>query len=462
MDGAKTVTATCGTGTPVTITAAPANVGLKVTVDGTSVDTPFTTSWTPESRHTLTALATQQIGGTEYGFRSWSPGGLENSTINVTAPASPATYTANYAATGYRVTVNVTPANSCSFTLSPAAPASGYYAAGSRVTIAASANQGFAFQNFTGSVTGSTSPQTFVVDAPQTIAVNCTQASGISYTVNATPTGAPLQVSVNGGSAVNMPTTPNCQPRVTQTLAVTTPQPPNATTTRYTFLNWTGATSTTPSISFPCPVEPGNVYTANFRTQHRLNTTHNQGSAPEFDVSESPSSTNGFYDAGTTVRLTASTKDTRYVFAFWQGDLTGSVNPASIVMSSPKNITAVFEPLPSLNFGLSQKGGDGTPTGYQMVGRVGNTGATFDDVRITAIAWAVVSGQGTIVNTTTFPVTAGTIASLSSSGTVTLRANIPTSVNSFTCRISGTARSTVSGTVFNFTDTQNGSLVYTR
>lgn len=49
----------------------------------------------------------------------------------------------------------------------------------------------------------------------------------------------------------------------------------------------------------------------------------------------------GTYAAGTTVTLTA-TANTGYVFSNWSGDLTGTTNPATIIMNSNKSVTAVF------------------------------------------------------------------------------------------------------------------------
>ena len=56
-------------------------------------------------------------------------------------------------------------------------------------------------------------------------------------------------------------------------------------------------------------------------------------------VSLNPSA--GSYVAGTTVTL-AATANNGYVFSSWSGDLTGSQNPATIVMNSNKSVTANF------------------------------------------------------------------------------------------------------------------------
>jgi hypothetical protein len=50
----------------------------------------------------------------------------------------------------------------------------------------------------------------------------------------------------------------------------------------------------------------------------------------------------GVHPQGTTVSLTAL-PDSGFVFAGWSGDLTGSANPASLVMSADRDVTARFE-----------------------------------------------------------------------------------------------------------------------
>ncbi|HEX2957119.1 MAG TPA: InlB B-repeat-containing protein, partial [Chitinispirillaceae bacterium] len=59
----------------------------------------------------------------------------------------------------------------------------------------------------------------------------------------------------------------------------------------------------------------------------------------------------GTYPSGTSVVLTA-TPVSGYRFARWSGDLTGSTNPATIVMNSNKTIVATFELIP-VNYALS-------------------------------------------------------------------------------------------------------------
>ena len=59
------------------------------------------------------------------------------------------------------------------------------------------------------------------------------------------------------------------------------------------------------------------------------------------NVSLSPAAGGNQYDAGTSVELTAIPAED-YVFSCWDSDLSGSTNPASIIMDSDKNVIANF------------------------------------------------------------------------------------------------------------------------
>ncbi len=76
-------------------------------------------------------------------------------------------------------------------------------------------------------------------------------------------------------------------------------------------------------------------------------------------VSANPTSPDGFYNSGTSVQLTAAAI-TGNVFSSWTGDLTGTANPQSVVMSAPRAVTANFGTAPVTTITTS-------PTGLQIV-----------------------------------------------------------------------------------------------
>jgi hypothetical protein len=82
----------------VDVSFASQPTGLQLTVGSSSAATPFTRRLIVGSVSSMSAPSPQTLGSTTYQFGSWSDGGAATHTI--TAPASPATYTATYTATG--------------------------------------------------------------------------------------------------------------------------------------------------------------------------------------------------------------------------------------------------------------------------------------------------------------------------------------------------------------------------
>jgi len=78
----------------------------------------------------------------------------------------------------------------------------------------------------------------------------------------------------------------------------------------------------------------------------------------------------GTYDEGSELTLTATAAD-GWHFVEWLGDLMGSENPASVAMDADKNITAVFEQDPPIQYTLS--------TAVQGQGTVDPNSGTYDE-----------------------------------------------------------------------------------
>jgi hypothetical protein len=153
----------------ITVTSAPAGLGL--TVDGAAcAAAPCIYSWTPGSNHTIAVTTTPQAGGagTQYVYASWSDGLAQSH--SVTAPASPATYTANFT-TQYQLTTSASAGGTIS-------PGTGYYNSGAVVSVSATANGGFQFAGFSGALTGTTNPQNLTMSAPQAVTATFTSLGG--------------------------------------------------------------------------------------------------------------------------------------------------------------------------------------------------------------------------------------------------------------------------------------------
>lgn len=98
--------------------------------------------------------------------------------------------------------------------------------------------------------------------------------------------------------------------------------------TRYIFTSWDdGGTSVSRVISH------GGVYTANYKIQHQL--------VIESDYGEPEGQ--GWYNEGSTATISVTSIEeptTRYIFTGWSGDYSGDIATASVIMDSPKAITA--------------------------------------------------------------------------------------------------------------------------
>ena len=98
--------------------------------------------------------------------------------------------------------------------------------------------------------------------------------------------------------------------------------------TGYVFTLWNdGDTSISRTISH------GGVYTANYKTQYQLLIESDYGQ-PEGE---------GWYDVGSTATISVTSVEeptARHIFSGWSGDYSGDIATASVIMDSPKAITA--------------------------------------------------------------------------------------------------------------------------
>lgn len=155
-------------------------------------------------------------------------------------------------------------------------------------------------------------------------------SSGVLHTISSNPPG--LIVTIDN-VASSTPKVVTWSAGSTHTLSVTTPQTVGGI--RETSTGWsTGAG--TPSITVTALAQ-STTYTANFSTQYALTVQASSGGS----VTVSPSSPDGYYNGGTTVQVTAVPASGSQ-FVNWTGDLAGSTNPQSLVMSAPRAMAANF------------------------------------------------------------------------------------------------------------------------
>ena len=194
----------------------------------------------------------------------------------------------------------------------------GVFLQGSTVTVAAVANTGFAFLNWTDGTTVVSTNASYQL----TMAGNKTLVANFIPKYLVTVVSNPLLGgTTSGGGTFNSGS------------SVTVTAVPN---TGFTFTNWTeGTTVASTSASYLFTIAGNRTLTANYAAAgFTLNVTATNGS-----VVKNPNLTT--YTSGATVQLTA-TPNSGYTFTSWSGDATGSTNPLTVTMNANKNITANF------------------------------------------------------------------------------------------------------------------------
>ena len=152
----------------------------------------------------------------------------------------------------------------------------------------------------------------------------------VSYTVATNPPG--LQIMVDGVT-VTAPQSFSWVPGSSHTIAIRSPQS-GTSGVRYVYASWSDGRRQSHTITAP---SSSTIYTANLTTQYSLTTFVNPARAGRV----LPSSIT-WYRSGQRVSVSAKA-NSGHVFGIWSGDLSGRLNPTSIVMDTPKNVTANFK-----------------------------------------------------------------------------------------------------------------------
>jgi hypothetical protein len=229
--------------------------------------------------------------------------------------------------TSQQYTVSVAPSSGGSVTLDPPG---GSYLAGTLVGVTAVADPGNVFTGWSGDLSGTGNPETLLVDADKSVSAGF--APAVTLTLSATAGGSVALDPPGGVYAAGTVVTVTADPD-----------------TGFVFTGWSGALS---GISNPEIViaDVDKTIGASFAVQR-------------FDVSIAPSTggsvtlnpPGGTYDAGSVVSVTA-TPAPGYVFTGWGSDLSGTVNPESLLIDADKSISASFAPSVTLTVAAASGG----------------------------------------------------------------------------------------------------------
>ena len=156
-----------------------------------------------------------------------------------------------------------------------------------------------------------------------------------------------------------------------------TPVPLTATaSTGYQFYKWSGdASGTSPTITVTMDSDKSvTAYFIPVEDDVTLSTSVSPSGGGSISIS--PSSSDGKYDSGTRVTLTA-TPVSAYEFERWAGDASGSSTPTTIIMDRDKNVVANFVRQYTLTTSVS-------PSGSGSIAPSGGTYDCGDQVSLTA------------------------------------------------------------------------------
>lgn len=217
------------------------------------------------------------------------------------------------------------------------------------------------------------------------------RTSTAKVTVTSNPTG--LAVFVDGVRTVT-PRTFDWPVDSVHSLSVASPQAETATG-RLQFLNWDGAVY---AQSYTVTASSDFTVTANFLQQYKLTATANvPGTVPAGirpAVTATPASTDGFYNTGTAVLLTAGSS-TAVRFVNWTGDGTGTANTLLVTMSGAKVVTANYASSAApatVTVGVSNRTG-----GNVLAAFINTSTVVATNLRITAIGPITADTAGTTI-----------------------------------------------------------------
>ncbi|MBW2472284.1 MAG: hypothetical protein JRE18_09410, partial [Deltaproteobacteria bacterium] len=190
------------------------------------------------------------------------------------------------------------------------------------------------FTGWSGAVNSGSQTITLTMDAVKSVTAN--YVTQYTLSVNSAGASGVLVSSTTGHDGVTDYTKPSLNSGTYVNLQA--PQYVGTGALRKRFTSWSGSVSST-SWLITLTMTGNKTVTANYVADpvtYTL-TTSTTGSG---SVSADP--VGGTYVAGTEVTLTAAPA-AGWDFVGWQGDLSGSVNPDTIVMEGNKSVTAVFE-----------------------------------------------------------------------------------------------------------------------
>ena len=203
-----------------------------------------------------------------------------------------------------------------------ASPSSGQVQEGASVTFTAKPNGEFAFTGWSGSFSGTENPKTV------------TASSNLNVIANFTLRSYPLTITVEGEGSVTEKVISTKADYTSGTTIELTAQAAE----HWLFERWEGDLNGNTNPAQITVTSSMSIKAVFVKKMYDLTVTVEGEGAVGEKVVETKS---GSYQEGTIVELTA-TPSTGWSFGHWEGDMSGTDNPATITISSAKTVKAVF------------------------------------------------------------------------------------------------------------------------
>ncbi len=322
----------------ITISSTPP--GLRVIVDGTAVVTPQVFTWDTGSVHTLDLDAVQTDDQGRYEFARWSDNA--DRAHNITASVNTTIYTANFVRYN-KFAFGVTPDGAGTITISPAS-SDGFYRDGTFIIVTATPSDGYVFANWTGKFVETNNLTNISTNPAGLFATAEIQGFTARFAAkpapaNTDPSSKPVtrftSVLEGGGSAgaqvrvdgklYSTPASFLWDPDSVHDVEVQDSFPVTTDRSLRVFKMWNDNADRVRKVTATAEAA---TYTATFGIKYALGVAWNVGGS----ITVSPDFTDGYFDAGTTVTLTA-TPTAPAKFAAWGQDFWGTDNPFSIAMT---------------------------------------------------------------------------------------------------------------------------------
>ena len=200
---------------------------------------------------------------------------------------------------------------------------------------------------------GATADQQYTVaQAPDDQRITANYQPVAQFNISSVPAGIAMQVD---GSSCTTP----CSFQRDMGVSVSIGAPgiaPASDGARLAFQGW--ADSTSPSRTLVASSGDLMTLNATYQMQYRLTTSANPADAVLWSIT--PGNSDGFYNAQSVVSVGADEKS-GYRFLGWTGDASGLTRPLGVIMSSPKNIAVMLDPVPFVDKGGIKNGAGDTP-----------------------------------------------------------------------------------------------------